>query len=78
MKRKASGERPPRKRRTYLPLTRVSYVKGAGRAREALDMARDAIPFPCRDEDQCERQGCQTGNPFCAFYFRPKGGDSKS
>lgn len=55
-------------------LTRVSYVKGAGRAREALDIARDAIPFPCRDPEQCERQGCQSGNWACAF-FRPPGGD---
>lgn len=59
----------PRKRTGYLPLKRVSYVKGPGRAREALDMARDAVPFPahvrdcpvaqCPDADRCMRQGCQ-------------------
>lgn len=65
---------PPRKRRGYVPLTRVRLVKGAERACEALDEPRGAAPLRCVDYDQCMRQGCQDPNPGLCFFAARRAG----
>lgn len=64
----------PRKRRGYFPLTRVRLVKGAERAREALDEPREELPLRCVDYEQCMRQGCQEPNPGLCFFAARRAG----